>query len=439
MNSEKIQKKLESVHIQPLSMHENELVWEQVRFGMTQPSKATYRTIKRKSLFKIITALALIFGITAETALAADNAKPGDLLFPVDRAIENFRISVASGERKNELKVEFALERVAEVKDVIREVSAQESIKLKEQDPGISKSSETSATSSDSVPPEATSSASSTAAKTETATTSDKHASGSNKEAGATSTAPLLKTATSDTETMIPSDLSTEKKKRIELALGTALSFLGEVKGDLSENGSSDDVSHINLMIDQMNKEINTLPENVTFEVDLSSNKKGVTFEVTSQDNKPQIQIEVAPKPDATSTATTSTTTSVAATTSTTSKPEEPTKTETPSTSKLKITNGDITIIKPDKSTDGEPKTTSSANATPTASSTESTTTPSKKTATSGDETLPEQNTDSTTTVKVFLQKLDKDFQFSTTDEKANIHKIIEDYMGGKKKSDKTN
>ncbi len=65
----------------------------------------------------LLIVLALALG-TGGVAVVSDNARPGDALFGVDRAVENVRISFAGEERKNELRVRFAEERVAEVKEL---------------------------------------------------------------------------------------------------------------------------------------------------------------------------------------------------------------------------------------------------------------------------------------------------------------------------------
>ncbi len=57
------------------------------------------------------------FGTTA----LANSAVPGDLLFPVDRAVENVRITFASEDSKTKLRLEFANERVSEFGEILEE------------------------------------------------------------------------------------------------------------------------------------------------------------------------------------------------------------------------------------------------------------------------------------------------------------------------------
>jgi len=64
--------------------------------------------------------IALIIALGAGgTAVVADNARPGDALFGIDRAVENMRISFAGDEKKNELRIRFAEERIGEIDDLV--------------------------------------------------------------------------------------------------------------------------------------------------------------------------------------------------------------------------------------------------------------------------------------------------------------------------------
>lgn len=67
-------------------------------------------------------AIALIVALgVGGTVAVADNAHPGEVLFGVDQAVEKVRISVASKEKKDELRVRFAEERVEEIEDLTKD------------------------------------------------------------------------------------------------------------------------------------------------------------------------------------------------------------------------------------------------------------------------------------------------------------------------------
>lgn len=75
----------------------------------------------KKPMAPIITALVLVLGLGGTTA-AAENARPGDFLFPVDQAIEEVRLALAtSDEAEARLKIAFAEERLAELRSLLEE------------------------------------------------------------------------------------------------------------------------------------------------------------------------------------------------------------------------------------------------------------------------------------------------------------------------------
>src|SRR3990167_9258752 len=65
----------------------------------------------------IIIAVVLLGG--GATIVASDSASPGDFLFPVDRAVEEIRLAMASDE--TELRLKFAEERVEDLEEIIAE------------------------------------------------------------------------------------------------------------------------------------------------------------------------------------------------------------------------------------------------------------------------------------------------------------------------------
>lgn len=69
----------------------------------------------------IIGILIALLVLGGTTVVASDAAAPGDLLFPIDRAVEETRLALARGESETELRVRFAEERVEEVGEIIAE------------------------------------------------------------------------------------------------------------------------------------------------------------------------------------------------------------------------------------------------------------------------------------------------------------------------------
>lgn len=67
-------------------------------------------------------AIVLVILLGTGTTVAASNlAKPGDLLFPIERAVERTQLALVSDERAAELRTAFAKERLAELEAIITE------------------------------------------------------------------------------------------------------------------------------------------------------------------------------------------------------------------------------------------------------------------------------------------------------------------------------
>lgn len=66
----------------------------------------------------------ILFGGSVATVQAADNAKPGDLLFPLDQALEKIQLSWSAKESKETLMVNMAAERAREINRIIVQAQA---------------------------------------------------------------------------------------------------------------------------------------------------------------------------------------------------------------------------------------------------------------------------------------------------------------------------
>src|SRR3989344_6902541 len=68
----------------------------------------------------LIAALIALLG-AGGTVIASDSARPGDILFPVDRATEEVQFAFTPGQSKAELKIKFAHERLDELESIVSE------------------------------------------------------------------------------------------------------------------------------------------------------------------------------------------------------------------------------------------------------------------------------------------------------------------------------
>ena len=479
-----IKKHLNKVRVNSLTQQEKNAVWKQVCLGMAVTPKKSHK-IKISSLFKKSMALTLIFGMTMGTASAANEAKPGDILFPLDRAMENAHLYIVSNGKKDDLKVKFALERVEEVKEIFSEISTKTiitEVRAEEEKPEneetlsetplepteITQTPKVETDKEDSVPEK---SATNPSGDNGTTTVADELTESSDEEpltpeeVTTASSSEQKSLKNEETETLEISDstplengsttedipeeeeeeevqkinvvsveMSDVDKKRIELALGTALDFLGDVKGELSEQGNDAAALSIDNLLKDLNTEIGTLPENITFEVKLSPNKQKVQFEITSEDDKETVQLiktaaekvveikEVEPS----------------------EQPEEEaieSETVEPKEPKLEIKDGILTINKneptPPTEEDGEV----SEEETKPASAEGSGEAKKEENATTTEDvsdkipTVKIEEENGTTTVKVIIKKLDEDINFSITDQDGDFHEIIEEYTDKKEEA----
>lgn len=84
--------------------------------------KLNSQTVKGFTGIEVLVVLAVVGALGGGTLLAADQSKPGDLLFPIDTALEEVRVALTtSAESKATLRVQYATERVEEISDLLKE------------------------------------------------------------------------------------------------------------------------------------------------------------------------------------------------------------------------------------------------------------------------------------------------------------------------------
>ncbi len=82
------------------------------------PSPYWFSIVQRTSMTPFIIALMLLVG-AGGTVAASEAARPGDLLFPIERATERARLAIASDDRKESLRATFADKRLEELRSII--------------------------------------------------------------------------------------------------------------------------------------------------------------------------------------------------------------------------------------------------------------------------------------------------------------------------------
>ncbi len=125
-NDNDFEKGLEQ-HAPTLSEAERVLLWTELELKLGAqapiPSPFMFNFIHTKAMASLLLILMLIVG-GGGTALASDAARPGDLLFPVERALENARLKLAtSNDSRNELRTRYTDERLSELREILEEES----------------------------------------------------------------------------------------------------------------------------------------------------------------------------------------------------------------------------------------------------------------------------------------------------------------------------
>ena len=234
-----LEEKLNRISYRELDESESLQAWDRISARVENPSFVERLQIKKKNMIPLIIG-ALIFASAGGTVAASNNAVPGDVLFGVDRAVENVRIAFA-GNGKAELKLKFAEERLEEVERIIAEA------RLK---------------------------------------------------ARATSTATTTPSTGTTTATTTPNS----SDDRMALGVSVALNYLNEISADLQASGSTTTVRALESAIDRLESIANTddvkvkLKKNGAFQLKLqgvasSTASSTGSVKINTNGNKDRIEI----------------------------------------------------------------------------------------------------------------------------------------------------
>jgi hypothetical protein len=184
----------------------------------------------------IISAIVLL--TAGGTVAASDDAKPGDLLFPIDRATERVQIAFAGQEKKVKLKTKFARERMSEVAELLAE---SESVEVD----------------------------------------TDDNATSTDDNASTTPTSTSTSTATS-TASSTDGVAKINKKSDIEKGLALAIDLISQLENS----------SEYSSLTEELNSLVAIVPENTNIQVKVS--EQGAQFlKVRSDDGSNKLNLEV--------------------------------------------------------------------------------------------------------------------------------------------------
>ncbi len=119
-------------HTPTLTAHEREVLWSALEKKLTPhtsiPSPYTFSFTKTKSMSALILIAVLILGGSG-TTYAANAARPGDTLFPLERALENTQLRLAlSDDSRDVLRAQLADERITELREILSEAARTQNI-----------------------------------------------------------------------------------------------------------------------------------------------------------------------------------------------------------------------------------------------------------------------------------------------------------------------
>lgn len=124
-----LEKNLRKIKIKEISEEDKESLWHGIMVKRLHEERQQSRllafnvfNLNMKKLIAGVIAIVVTLGGTGVVA-ASNNAIPGDLLFPVELAIEKLQIKLANEEKKVELRLQFTEERITEIKEVSEEKS----------------------------------------------------------------------------------------------------------------------------------------------------------------------------------------------------------------------------------------------------------------------------------------------------------------------------
>ena len=118
--------KFNNIKTKSLSGSEKSDAWQKISLNLPDQDTSPFNSLlinkpMLKPIFSVLVILGVVFGGGIWTVQASDQARPGDTLYPVDRAVENVRLALSSGVKKDNLKIQFAEERVTEVRSLVNQ------------------------------------------------------------------------------------------------------------------------------------------------------------------------------------------------------------------------------------------------------------------------------------------------------------------------------
>ena len=128
-----LESKLKNIQPHPLSEEEKNYLWYQIVDKQSKQQKSfsllEVLTINKRMIQGIVAILLVLAG--SVTMASANSSAPGDPLFGLDVAMEKTSLALASSNKKADLEVKYAKERLAEVEVIVKDNASEDGFVFK--------------------------------------------------------------------------------------------------------------------------------------------------------------------------------------------------------------------------------------------------------------------------------------------------------------------
>ncbi len=291
-NNQEIEKILSETSFRNLSSEEQNRIWLSV--SEVNKKQLSFKQNKQYMLKPILSALVIAVALGGTVALA-DNSLPGDPLFTIDRAVENLRLSLANEQKKNDLRIAFADERVKEVEKITTVSSS------------MTRPSSTDITESVVSRIEADVFTNETVIKVEYGT-NKKFVFTNNAKTRVLVVEDIVKNFPTLTKTFVESkldfqtedraskvedkntssDLSSKDKSRVTVGVNAAIALLNSVSASADANSSI----KLKAITDELNRYLGTLPADSTVGVSIKNDDEKSRIDIKTVDGKIRVEVK---------------------------------------------------------------------------------------------------------------------------------------------------
>jgi len=276
----KIDKNLSQMKIKPLTKEERERVWQYIMTTIHQPvqaSRFSFGELFRKPLMVAMVVVFILAGGSVATVYASDSAKPGDILFSIDRAIEEIQLRLASGQHRTELKLGMVQERLEEIQAILAESNVEEEDEEVGEDGGNEDFNN----------------------DNENDNEEDEEDDGDNGQDGEDEDGEDGEDENEDDgdedeedENEATGNDPIGDRARVEHAFDTALDFIAEIRESLLADGNLEAVAALDAIVGKIDTEIDGLPSRLKLDIKSKKDKHKLTLDIRFSDGRQKLKIK---------------------------------------------------------------------------------------------------------------------------------------------------